>query len=95
MLAAYGKATGGQPIPLAGSVKIRGGGLVRTLVVDRTGQYRVSLKPGTYTLTGTSPRFNRGAADACHATGPVPVQAGGDIYAGVICEARVSTPSPG
>jgi hypothetical protein len=94
-LAAYGKATGGRTVPLSGTVTVAGTGVHRTVTIDRTGRYDLSLPPGLYTLTGSSPNFEHGAPAACHATGQVPVTAGKVIYAGVICLAETSNQSGG
>jgi hypothetical protein len=90
LLSAYGAETGGRLVPLAGTVTVVGGGVHLVVTVAKDGKFAVDLPPGTYTLTGSSPQYNHGAAGACHATGSVPVIAGQEIVAGVLCIATTA-----
>jgi len=63
----------GSPVPLPGQIVARDAqGHVFRTTAGRNGRFRLSLPPGTYRLTGHSPRIQDGKA-LCAAAKPVRV----------------------
>src|SRR5437899_1485435 len=61
----------GLPAPLPGKIEARdSAGNLHSAAVGRSGRFRLSLPPGTYTVTGTSPLIQDGKA-RCSATKPL------------------------
>jgi len=82
-------AVGGPPgpaRPLPGTVVVTGPSPTR-ITVGSAGTFSVALAPGTYTLTGTNPQFNAGAA-TCRATDAVVVVTGATTSADVVCSEK-------
>jgi len=63
-------------------------GVAHSFHVSSDGKFTLRLPPGTYTLTGVSPRFHDGA-EICETPEPsfhlVTVKAGQSAFAGVVC----------
>lgn len=82
-------AVGGPPgvkrRPLIGSVTITGDGTSKTVAVGAGGSYSISLPPGRYELSGTSPQYNNGRL-TCFATAAVDVQTGTNVVSDVYCQ---------
>jgi hypothetical protein len=75
----------GRRVPWSGVVDLRGKSDYR-MHVRRDGAFRLSVRPGSYVLTGRNPRFGEGAQFCRHAGGrSVTVRPGGDVYANVVC----------
>jgi hypothetical protein len=75
------------PRPLPGTVVAKGPGGTDRVKVDADGRFHLSLAPGTYTLTGTSPLYESGKVP-CNALAKVRVSAGGNATADVLCQER-------
>jgi len=87
-LVAEGGPQGVSPRPLPGQVNAVGAGTashVATVTAD--GSFRLSVAPGTYTLTGTSPLYNAGHVQ-CRAQQPVSVSAGQAVTADIYCQEK-------
>jgi hypothetical protein len=77
----------GSPQPLPGTVTITGP-VTQHVTVGPDGKYAAVVPPGTYTVTGTSPRYNDGAA-TCRTDGAtVTVRAGQTVASDVVCEEK-------
>ncbi len=61
-----------------------GGGSRTTAHADRFGQFELRLAPGTYTLSGSSPKDNEGKG-VCRADHSVTVRDGMTLSAVVVC----------
>jgi hypothetical protein len=78
-----GSSAAGRPLP--GQVTVTGAGHTYAVVVGQTGQYSLSVPPGTYTITARSPLYQSGAAD-CRAQNPATVAADRNVQADVACQ---------
>lgn len=76
-------AAGMSTTPLPGKVTASPGDLPPIVVAD-DGAFVMTLPPGTYTLTGRSPRYNDGRVE-CRAASPVHVVANQTVVADVYC----------
>lgn len=74
--------------PRVGTVRIRGNGFDDYVAAGADGHWRISLPPGRYILTGTSPGFlsKSGAIDACHGLGTAVVRRNRVTVANVYCD---------
>jgi hypothetical protein len=85
-LAAGGPAEA-SPNPLPGSVTIAGP-VTQHVTVGPDGKYAATLPPGTYTVTGTSPQYNDGAATCRTDSDTVTLTAGQSAAADVLCQEK-------
>lgn len=76
-------ASGVAVLPVPGKVTVNPGDVPPILVGD-DGTFAVTVPPGTYTLTGLSPRYNSGRGE-CRADSPVHVVGGRTVTANVYC----------
>ena len=73
---------------LSGTITIAGA-VTHMVTVGPDGKYTATLPPGTYTVTGTSPQYNDGAATCQTDTGaPITLAAGQSATADVTCEEK-------
>lgn len=77
----------GRTIPVDGSVVVTGSGQNYVVPVGPDGRFTSELTPGTYTLTGTSPKFNDGKS-ICQAQTKVVLVEGKTSDTGVLCPIR-------
>ncbi len=70
-----------------GAVTVHGPGGDHTVPVSTSGRYTLTLRPGTYTVTGRSPGFLDGRG-GCSATAEVTVNRGRTSGADVFCQLR-------
>ena len=86
-VAAGGPGPGSLP-PLSGTITIAGP-VTQHLTVGPDGKYTATLPPGTYTVTGTSPQYNDGAATCDTESGaPMTLTAGQSATADVLCQEK-------
>ncbi len=82
----------GSPVPHRGTVHVvnANDSFDQTVRAGRDGRWMIYLPPGTYRVRATSPGYlsRRGAFDACSASRPVTVHAGGSATANVYCQLR-------
>lgn len=77
----------GPPRPLPGKVTATGGGHTYSVTVGQNGRYSMTVRGGSYTVTGRSPLYQGGALD-CEAQGTVTVQPPTGSTADVACQER-------
>jgi hypothetical protein len=65
----------------------RAGRVVATGRADRQGNFEIVAPPGTYTMTGRSPRYD-GGHGVCRAEKPVTIKVDGYAYGNVLCQMR-------
>jgi hypothetical protein len=82
-----GGPSGAHPDPVAGSVSFASGGRVTKAPAGADGAFTLSLHPGTYDVTGTSPSYDDGKA-LCRPDGPVRVITTGTATVLVLCQRR-------
>ncbi len=78
--------------PLRGKVVVKDSssgmsGDIDIVVVGADGRYLVAVRPGTYTVTGSSPMYD-GGHTPCPAGVPVVVRGGGNVFVNVLCQER-------
>jgi hypothetical protein len=75
-LQAVGGPPGAGPRALSGQVTLHGSNGTRNIIsVGANGRFSVPASVGTYTISGRSPKYERGTAD-CKASGPLTVHKG-------------------
>ncbi len=80
------------PRPLRGKVVVKDSstgmsGDIDIVVVGADARYSVAVRPGTYTVTGSSPMYD-GGHTPCPAGVPVVVPGGGNVFVNVLCQER-------
>ncbi len=78
---------------MPGSVTIagpanQGVNLTQHVTVGPDGKYTATLPPGTYTVTGTSPQYNDGAAACTTESDTVTITASQSMTADVLCQEK-------
>ena len=78
----------GTARPHAGGIHVRGNGYDEYVAAMPDGTWRISLPPGSYTVTGATASYESGASDACRAPGSVTVSAHQTVTADVYCQIK-------
>ncbi len=86
VLIGVGGPAGSRPQPWAGTVSARGDRST-TVDTDAHGHFSLSLPPGVYRFTATSPQYDDGRG-SCAATRPVTVRAHRPTHVRVVCPLR-------
>ncbi|MET3960985.1 hypothetical protein ABIE44_000919 [Marmoricola sp. OAE513] len=82
-------ADGKNPKPVAGSVILTGTrGATLSTEIDATGRYAISVAPGDYAVTGTSPQPDGGVAQCAAKARSTKVAGDAETVADVFCYVR-------
>lgn len=65
---------------------VRSDGLDRTVLISAAGSFTLKLPAGTWTLTASTPQYNRGSP--CGAAAPLHVTSGQDTSYTLACQRR-------
>jgi hypothetical protein len=85
-LVGVGGPAGAGPAHWSGTISVSGRGHT-TVATDARGHFHVTLRPGLYRITGTSPSFQGGRA-TCTAQAPVRVRPHRTTFVRVACPLR-------